>query len=426
MKVLVIGGGGREHAIVWKIRQSKRVKKIFCAPGNPGIAELAECVSIGVEDISGLAEFAQREKIDLVVIGPEMPLAIGVADELESLGFLVFGPSKRAAELEGSKVFAKEVMNKFNIPTAWAEVFTDPKNAMDFINQKGVPLVIKADGLAAGKGVTIAEDLAAAEEAVRLAMKEKIFGEAGTRVIIEEKLEGEEASILAFSDGETVKLMVSSQDHKRVFDGDRGSNTGGMGAYSPAPVMTDALLEQSLHGVLLPVVRGMKKLDRPYRGVIYAGMMVTANGPKVLEFNARFGDPETQVILPRLETDLVDIMEAVIQGKLSEIELKWSPKPAVCVCLCSGGYPGNYAKGKIIRGLSEVGKAEDVLVFHAGTALSDGKIVTSGGRVLGITALAEDIGSAIDRAYTAVKIVDFEGMHFRSDIGSRAVKRGQT
>lgn len=419
MKVLVIGGGGREHALVWKLAQSPRVTKIYCAPGNAGIARLAECVEISSEDVAGLLEFARREAVDLTVVGPEGPLTLGVVDTFEKAGLKIFGPCAGAAAIEGSKVLAKDIMAKYNIPTARYASFDNDREAFDYIRRLGAPCVVKADGLAAGKGVIVAATVEEALEAVRLIMSSRAFGAAGDRVVIEEMLTGEEVSILAFTDGNTVIPMLPAQDHKQVYDGDRGPNTGGMGAYAPAPVCTPDIYRYTLENILIPTVSAMAAEGRPYRGVLYAGLMVTAEGPKVLEFNVRFGDPEAQPVLMMLETDLVDIMEAVIEGRLNNIEIKWKKGAAVCVVLASGGYPGSYARGDVISGLDQV--PPGVVAFHAGTALRDGQVVTSGGRVLGVTALGEDIPEAIERAYRGVGAINFAGMHYRRDIGRKAL-----
>ncbi|KKM10399.1 phosphoribosylamine--glycine ligase [Clostridiales bacterium PH28_bin88] len=421
MKVLVVGGGGREHALVWKIVQSPRVEAVYCAPGNAGIARHARCIPISAEDIQGLLDFAWGERIDLTVVGPEAPLVAGLVDTFEEAGLKVFGPRENAAEIEGSKALAKEIMEKYGIPTARYATFTGPAAARDYIRQHGAPCVVKADGLAAGKGVTVAMTVDEALAAVETIMEDLAFGAAGERVVIEEYLEGEEVSVLAFTDGETVVPMASAQDHKRVFDGDQGPNTGGMGAYSPAPVYTDQLHEQVIREILVPTVRGMAAEGRPYRGVLYAGLMVTKDGPKVLEYNARFGDPETQPILMRLETDLVEIIESILAGRLAGQPVRWKDEAAVCVVLASGGYPGDYQKGKVITGLDQV--PAGVEVFHAGTALKDGQVVTAGGRVLGVTALGATIREAINTAYEAIKPIHFEGMHYRTDIGGKALER---
>lgn len=421
MKVLVIGSGGREHALVWKLKQSPRVKQVFCAPGNAGIAQDALCVDIKADDIPSLLAFAKEEKIDLTVVGPEAPLLAGVVETFQENGLKIFGPRKRAAEIEGSKALAKEIMVKYGIPTGGYAEFTDSVKAAAYIKENGAPIVVKADGLAAGKGVVVAMDEQTALDAVKMMMEDKVFGDSGSKIILEEFLDGEEVSVLAFSDGVHVVPMASSQDHKRIFDGDRGPNTGGMGAYSPAPVYTPELADFTLKNVLQPVIRGMTAEGRTYTGVIYAGLIVTKEGPKVLEFNARFGDPETQPILTRLETDLVDIIEAILDGKLDTIEIKWRPEAAVCVVLASGGYPGSYDKGMPINGLKEA--SADAVVFHAGTAQKDKSFVTSGGRVLGVTALGRDIATAITKAYQAVEKISFSGMQYRKDIGKKALDK---
>ncbi|OPX92299.1 phosphoribosylamine--glycine ligase [Pelotomaculum sp. PtaB.Bin117] len=419
MRVLVVGGGGREHVLVWKLRQSPRVSEIYCAPGNAGIARQAACVNIGAEDIPSLLAFAREKAIDLTLVGPEAPLTAGIVDQFQAAGLKIFGPSRAAAEIEGSKVFAKDIMAKYNIPTAGYAVFTDPAEAAAYIEKAGVPCVLKADGLAAGKGVIIANDLRTARAAVRSIMVDRDFGEAGARLVVEECLAGEEVSILAFTDGETVVPMVSSQDHKRAFDNDEGPNTGGMGAYAPAPVYTPEVAKRAMKEILVPMIRALKAEGRTYRGVIYAGLMVSDGKPKVLEFNVRFGDPEAQPVLSLLETDLVEIMEAVLENRLAQIEIKWKPQASVCVVLASGGYPGSYEKGKAIGGLDVV--PDDIMVFHAGTAEKDGRIVTSGGRVLGVTATGPDIPAAISKAYEAVEKIGFDGMHCRRDIGRKAL-----
>lgn len=420
MKILVIGGGGREHALVWKIAQSPKVEKIYCAPGNAGIAGLAECVDIKVEDLDGLAEFAKANQIDLTVVGPEVPLTMGVVDRFEKDNLRIFGPAKNAAIIEGSKEFSKDIMVKYGVPTAAYGSFTDAASALAYIDKVGAPIVVKADGLAAGKGVVVAMDVAAAKQAVNDIMADQVFGSAGSKVVIEEFLDGEEVSVLAFSDGKTVVPMVSAQDHKRAYDNDEGPNTGGMGAYSPAPIYTHEMEKFVLENVLKPTVDGMAKEGRLYKGVLYAGLMVTKDGIKVLEFNARFGDPETQAVLMRLDSDLVEIMEAVIDGKLAEQEIKWQQKPAVCVVVAAGGYPKSYRKGDEITGLAEAN--QNAVVFHAGTKFADGKVVSNGGRVLGVTAMGDDIKGAIDNAYAAVDKIHFADCFCRRDIGHRAIK----
>jgi len=422
MKVLVIGGGGREHVLVWKIAQSPKVSQIYCAPGNAGISKLAQCINIDADNIAKLVDFAQKEKIDLTVVGPELALSKGIVDEFNRKGLRIFGPSKKATEIESSKVFSKYLMKKYNIPTATYEVFQNSEKAFDYIKQQNFPLVIKADGLAAGKGVFIVKDLVQARDALDALMEEKNFGEAGRQVVIEEFLEGEEVSILAFCDGKTVVPMVSSQDHKKIFDNDRGPNTGGMGAYSPVPFCNHKSEEMVLQKILIPVIKGLQKEDREYKGVIYAGLVLTKEGPKVLEFNARFGDPETQAVLPRLETDLIEILLAVVEGNLSKVNIKWKDKATVCVILASGGYPGKYQKGKVIYGFEKLENKKDIIVFHAGTKLQEGKIVTAGGRVLGVTAWDDTISKAKDKAYEGVEKIYFENMYYRKDIASKALK----
>lgn len=424
MRVLVVGGGGREHTLVWKLKQSPRVKEIFCAPGNAGIARDAVTVNISSEDIPSLLAFALEKKIDLTLVGPEAPLCAGIVDKFQEAGLKIFGPSSAAAEIEGSKVVAKDIMAKYGIPTAEYNVFTDPEEASDYIRELNSPCVVKADGLAAGKGVIVATDQQAALDAVRAIMVEKAFGAAGELLVVEELLVGEEVSVLAFTDGVNVVPMVSSQDHKRVFDQDQGPNTGGMGAYAPAPVYTPELHARTMEEILIPMIRALNDEGRTYRGVIYAGLMVTPQGPKVLEFNARFGDPEAQPVLTLLDTDLVEIIDAILEGRLDQIEIKWKPMSSICVVLASGGYPGHYEKGIAINGLDQ--ETEGVVVFHAGTAAKGGNIVTAGGRVLGVTAVGKDISSAIQSAYSAVEKISFEGMHYRKDIGGRALERLKT
>ena len=422
MKILIVGSGGREHALAWKISQSSKVDKIYCAPGNAGISENAECVNIKADDIAGLKKFAIDKKIDLSVVGPEVPLTAGIVDEFKLVGLNIFGPSKAAAKLEGSKIYAKEIMKKYGVPTAEFAEFTDEKSAIKYLQNSNIPVVIKADGLAAGKGVVVAQDFEEAEEAVHRMLVKKEFGEASSRIVIEECLVGEEASILAFSDGKHFTLMQSAQDHKRIFDNDMGPNTGGMGAYSPAPVVTGAVLDYVSKNVFKKMIDGMSKEGAPFVGVLYAGLMITKNGPKVLEFNVRFGDPETQPIMMRLKTDIIDIIEHILAGELDKINIEWEKKSAVCVVLSSKGYPGDHEKGKEIAGLDGIKQLKDAVVFHGGTSLKDGKIVTSGGRVLGVTALSDTIESAINRAYSVVHMVKFDGMHYRSDIGKKALK----
>ncbi|MFC1517850.1 phosphoribosylamine--glycine ligase [Candidatus Margulisiibacteriota bacterium] len=422
MKVLVIGSGGREHTIVWKLKQSPRIEKIYCAPGNAGIAELAECVPLKVDDIQGLLNFAKENAIDLTVVGPEIPLVAGITDEFEAAGLKVFGPSKKAAQLEGSKAFAKKIMKKYKIPTANYDVFTELQKAKEHIFMSKFPVVIKADGLAAGKGVTVATSLVEATKALEEAMQSKIFGDSGATVVIEEYLQGEEASILAFVDGKNFKTMVSSQDHKRIFDEDKGPNTGGMGTYSPAPIITNTMQHEIENKVIKPMVDGMAKEGAPYKGILYAGLMITKDGPKVIEFNCRFGDPETQVVIPRLKSDLLDSMLACVDGTVDQLELSWQEGAAVCVVLAADGYPGSYEKGIEIKGLEAFKDTPEVIVFHAGTVSDNGVIKTAGGRVLGLTALGPDIKAAIKKAYSSIKKIDFDGMYYRKDIGKKALK----
>lgn len=419
MRVLVIGSGGREHALVWKISQSPKVDKIYCAPGNAGIGQLAECVAIKADDLDGLLDFALQNQIDLTVVGPEVPLTMGIADKFQEKGLKIFGPSGKAAEIEGSKTFAKDLMARYGIPTAKYGAFTDATEAKAFLNQIGLPCVVKADGLAAGKGVLICETKAEAEAAVDDILVDNKFGSAGSRVVVEEFLTGQEVSMLAFTDGKTVVPMVSSQDHKRIWDGDKGLNTGGMGAYSPAPVYTDDVHAIVVPQVLEATVAAMNAEGRPFAGILYAGLMLTADGPKVLEFNARFGDPETQAVLPRLKSDLVDIFLAIIDGRLDEMQIEWYDEAAVCVVIASGGYPESSDKGRVITGLDEAA-ATGAIVFHAGTKETDGNIVTNGGRVLGISALGKDIAEAIANAYKGVEKIKFENMQYRTDIGKKA------
>ncbi len=422
MDILVVGSGGREHALCWALAKSKRNPKLYCAPGNAGIAALAECVPVKAEDVPGLVQWCREKKPNLVVVGPEVPLSLGLTDELLKEGFQVFGPVRAGAQLEASKAFTKKLLLDNHIPTAKAETFTDYNRALAYLRSQKAPIVVKADGLAAGKGVTVCETLGQAEAALEEAMQKKVFGEAGSKVVLEEFLKGEEASILAFVDGESIVPMVSAQDHKRVLDGDQGPNTGGMGAYSPAPVVTEALNLEILETILKPTVAALKRMGIPYRGVLYAGLMVTAEGPKVIEYNCRFGDPETQAVLPRLKTDFVNVCMATAQGKLSHLRIEWDERPAACVVMASEGYPGSYPKGRIITGLEEAGKQGDVQVFHAGTALEGGKVVTAGGRVLSVTGMGGSIAEAVQRAYQGVSKIHFDGAHYRKDIGWRALE----
>jgi phosphoribosylamine---glycine ligase len=423
MNVLVVGGGGREHALVWKISRSPYIEKIFCAPGNAGIADLAECVDLPVTDVKGLAQFAERNAVDLTVVGPELPLSLGLVDVLTKRGLTAFGPTKKAAQVEGSKAYAKSLMTRFGIPTAAYAEFTKPDSASAHLLKASYPCVLKADGLAEGKGVLICANRNEALEGLDRIMKRRDFGDAGKKLIVEEMLVGEEASVLALTDGEKIVLLPSAQDHKAVFEGDRGPNTGGMGAYSPAPVMTPELTQAVRETVFVPMIRGMKSMGVPYRGVLYAGLMITPNGPKVLEFNCRFGDPETQAILPLIRTDLVDLLIECAEGRLKNETVEIEAGASVCVVMASGGYPGAYEKGKEIQGLGSV--PADVRVFHAGTKRKDGAVVTSGGRVLGVTATGGTIAAAIDKAYQGVGRITFDGAYFRSDIGHRALHRGR-
>lgn len=423
MKILVVGSGGREHALVWKIAQSPKVKKIFCAPGNAGISQFAECVDIEATDLEKLVDFAEKEQIGLTVIGPEVPLTMGIVDLFRARGLRVFGPTGKAAALEGSKVFTKELFKKYQIASAAYEVFADRDQAVRYIERVGAPLVVKADGLAAGKGVVVAHTVAEAVAAVDLIMAEKAFGAAGARVVVEEFLVGEEASFLAFTDGKTILPLPSSQDHKAAFDGDKGPNTGGMGAYSPAPVVTATIHEEVMEKVMHKTVRAMESEGCPYQGILYAGLMIDDGKIKVLEFNCRFGDPEAQPLLMRLQSDLVEIMEAVVDGRLAEIELKIDPRPTVCVVMASGGYPGSYQKGHGITGLDKASAIDGVEVFHAGTTLQGGKIVNVGGRVLGVTAIGDDLPTAIGLAYQGVKEIQWQDCFYRNDIGRKALQR---
>ncbi|ANA39542.1 phosphoribosylamine--glycine ligase [Geobacter anodireducens] len=423
MKVLVIGGGGREHALVWKIAQSPLVGKVYCAPGNPGIGLIAENVPLAVDDLDGLAAFATEQAIDLTVVGPELPLSLGIVDRFEEKGLLIFGARRNAAIIEASKAFSKDLMNKYQVPTAAYDVFTEVEPAVAFIDRVGVPIVVKADGLAAGKGVIIAHTREEAVGAVTDMLSGNAFGDAGSRVVIEEFLTGEEASFLAFTDGKNIIPLASAQDHKAVFDGDTGPNTGGMGAYSPAPVVTPAIHDKVMAEVMRRTVDGMAAEGRPYRGVLYAGLMINGDQVKTLEFNARFGDPECQPLLMRMKSDIVPVLLAVARGDLSGIELEWHDKAAVCVVMAAGGYPADYRKGDEIRGLEDAARMEDLFVFHAGTSRKDGRIVTSGGRVLGVTALGATVGEAIDRAYRGVQAISWDGVHYRTDIGAKALTR---
>ena len=422
MRVLVIGGGGREHALVWKISQSPRVSKIFCAPGSAAIGELAQLVPIGVEQIEKLAEFAAKEKIGLTVVGPELPLTLGIADLFEAQGLKIFGPNKAAAQLEGSKAFAKEILQQNGIATAASGTFTDSGAAKEYLAQQKAPYVIKADGLAGGKGVIICQSRAEAEGAIDEILVRKAFGVAGDKLVIEEFLAGEEASFMVLTDGAHVLPLASSQDHKRVFDNDQGPNTGGMGAYSPAPVVTATMDERILCEIVTPLLAGLKKRNIDYRGVIYVGLMITEAGPKVLEFNARFGDPECQPIMMRLKSDLIPLLEAAVERRLDRVRAEWHEASAVCVVLTTKGYPGAYDKGAEIHGLDQLTNWQSGFVFHAGTAQEKDRWITSGGRVLGVTARGKQIAEAVDEAYRAVGKISWDGMHYRKDIARRALK----
>lgn len=425
LKILVIGSGGREHALVWKIRQSPRTDKVYCAPGNEGIGEMVELVSIRPEEVEKLSEFAEKEKIDLTVVGPELPLTLGIVDLFEKRGLKIFGPNRGAARLEGSKAFAKEIMEENRIPTAAFATFSDPDSAKRYVARKK-SCVVKADGLAGGKGVTLCSGREEAEAAIDDIMVRKAFGGAGDKVVVEELLIGEEASFMALTDGEHILPLASSQDHKRVFDGDRGPNTGGMGAYSPAPVVDPAVHRDILEQILKPLLAGLKRKGIRYQGVLYVGLMITDDGPKVLEFNARFGDPECQPVLMRLKSDLVPLLEAAIEGKLNLVEAAWEDAVSVCVVLCAGGYPGPYQKEKEIRGLEDLKDWGRGFVFHAGTAKRADQWVTSGGRVLGVTALGGNTEKAVREVYRAVDRIQWEGMHYRKDIARRALKNKVT
>ncbi len=419
MKVLVVGGGGREHAIIWKLSQSPKIDELYCAPGNGGISKLATCVAIKATDIEGIVNFSKVNKIDLVMVAPDDPLVAGMVDALEAAGIRAFGPVKAAAIIEGSKAFSKDLMKKYNIPTAAYEVFDSSEKALKYLDTCSAPIVVKADGLALGKGVIIAKTLDEAKAAVDSIMKDRVFGAAGNRVVIEQFIEGPEVSILAFTDGKTVVPMVSSQDHKRVFDHDQGPNTGGMGTFSPSLIYDNKLAEQCMKEIYLPTIEAMNKEDRKFKGILYFGLMITKDGPKVIEYNARFGDPETQVVLPRLKTDLLDIFNAIIDEKLAEIEIEWNDNAAVCVIAASGGYPGKYATGLEISGLEEAEADKNTIIFHAGTSVKDGKLCTAGGRVLGVTAVEENMEKAISKAYAGIEKISFEGMHYRKDIGRK-------
>jgi phosphoribosylamine--glycine ligase len=423
MKVLVVGSGGREHSLVWKIGQSPKVTELFCAPGNAGIAEMAECIDISPTDLDDLATFADTHGVDLTIVGPELPLTMGIVDLFEERGLRIFGPRKAAAEIEGSKVFCKDLLGKYNVPTAHYRTFDSRDEAAAYVESMETPVVVKADGLAAGKGVISSMTREDALRALDTIMVERTFGDAGKRVVIEEFLVGEEASFIVLTDGKTVVPLASCQDHKPIYDGDKGPNTGGMGAYSPAAVVTEEVHGKIMDEIMIPTIKGMASEGRPYRGVLYGGLMIANGQPKVLEFNARFGDPENQPIMMRMKGDIVPLLEACIHGNLRGGIIDWDPRWAVCVVMASKGYPESYEKNKVIRGLDGVREMQDVFVFHAGTARAGGDIVTNGGRVLGVTALGGDARGAIDLAYSAVKRIGWDGVYYRSDIGKKALDR---
>ena len=418
MKILVVGSGGREHAIVRKLKESPQVEAVLCAPGNGGISRDAACFPVNAMDKEGMLALAQEQQVDLVFVAPDDPLAAGMVDFLEAAGIPCFGPNAAAAQIEASKVFSKDLMKKYHIPTAGYEVFSDPKAALQYIREQGkYPAVIKADGLALGKGVVIAQNEEEAKAALHSIMEDKIFGECGAQVVVEEFLTGPEVSVLAFTDGKTLVPMVSSMDHKRAYDGDKGPNTGGMGTISPNPFYTEEVAKACMEQIFLPTVQAMNAEGRPFKGCLYFGLMLTQDGPKVIEYNSRFGDPETQVVLPRLDTDFAQIVEAVAQERLAEVDIQWKKEASACVVIASGGYPGSYPKGLEISGLDENGQAQGVTVYHAGTKLEDGKFLTNGGRVLGITALGDTLEAALNKAYAAVENITFEGAMYRKDIG---------
>lgn len=420
MKILMVGGGGREHALIRKLLESEKVEKVYCAPGNGGISCDAECFSVGATDIDGMVSLAKELKVDCVFVAPDDPLAAGMVDAMEKEGIRAFGPRANAAIIESSKVFSKNLMKKYSIPTAGYEVFENSKDALSYIKEQNkYPVVVKADGLALGKGVIIAQNEAEAEDAVHTIMDDKKFGASGNKVVIEEFITGPEVSVLAFTDGKCVKPMVSSMDHKRAYDGDKGPNTGGMGTISPNPYYTPEIADRCMKEIFLPTIEAMNKEGRTFKGCLYFGLMLTADGPKVIEYNARFGDPETQVVLPRLKTLLCDIVDAVIDENLSDLDIQWSDEACACVVMASGGYPGSYPKGIEIKGLDSDGQVEGACVFHAGTALENGVFKTAGGRVLGVTALGSDLKEALKKAYAAVEKITFEGAHYRTDIGNK-------
>ena len=422
MNILVVGGGGREHAIIMKLAESSKVDKLYCTPGNGGISKYAECFSVKATDIEGVVETAKKVSADMVVVAPDDPLVMGMVDALNEAGFPAFGPDKAAAIIEGSKVFSKNLMLKYNIPTAGYQVFDNSSEAISYIkNENKFPTVIKADGLALGKGVIIAQDLKEAEDAVNSIMEDKIFGNSGLNIVVEEFLTGPEVSVLCFTDGKTIKPMVSSMDHKRINDNDQGPNTGGMGTVAPNPYYTENVAEKCMKEIFIPTIEAMATENRKFKGCLYFGLMLTPDGPKVIEYNCRFGDPETQVVLPLLKTDLVDIFDAVINENLSELNIEWKNESAACIVIASGGYPIKYDTGIKIDGLNEKGQLDDYIVYHAGTKYEDECFKTSGGRVLGVTATAAELKLALDKAYSAVKQINFDKMHYRNDIGQRAL-----
>ncbi len=422
MKVLVIGSGGREHALVWKISQSQMVSETFCAPGNAGISDLANLVDIKADDVDGLLNFAREKKIDLTIVGPELSLTLGIVDLFEGAGLKIFGPSKKAAELEGSKAFTKNLLKKYNIPSANYELFTSSRSAGEYLKNQKFPIVIKADGLAAGKGVIICDSLESAEHAAEEILDKKKFGNAGNKIVVEEFLEGEEVSVLAFSDGKNIIPLEPAQDHKAIYDGNRGPNTGGMGAFSPAPIVTDTLAEEILENILKPTVNAMAQEGRTYKGILYAGLMIMQGEPKVLEFNVRFGDPETQPILMRMESDIVPLFLAAIEGSLESQKIKWHKDASVCVVMASAGYPNSYPKGEEILGVDKLKNKSNTVVFHAGTKIIDSKLVTNGGRVLGVTSLGVNVSEAIKNSYRAVSKISWENVYYRRDIGKKVVE----
>lgn len=423
MDILMVGGGGREHALIRKLKESKRCGTVHCAPGNGGISRDAVCHNVAGTDVDGIVKLAKELKVGLVFVAPDDPLMAGLVDALEKESIRAFGPRQKAALIEGSKVFSKNLMKKYGIPTAGYEVFDDPKEALRYIQERNTyPAVIKADGLALGKGVILAENEEQAKDAIHSIMEDKVFGASGNRVVIEEFLTGPEVSVLSFTDGKTLCPMVSSKDHKRALDGDKGLNTGGMGTVSPNPFYSDEMAKRCMEEIFLPTVKAMNEEGRPFKGCLYFGLMLTEKGPKVIEYNARFGDPETQVVLPRLKTDLLDIVDAVIDERLSELSIQWSDEACACVVMASGGYPGSYPKGIEITGLDENGQVENAVVYHAGTAYRDGRFYTNGGRVLGVTALGKTLDEALDKAYSAVESIRFDGAHYRRDIGRIGMK----